>query len=40
MFHKTPSFENRLLGLRKDLGILSEMLYYILLSVTYDLENS
>ena len=40
MFHKTPFFENRLQGLRKDLEILSEMSYYILFSVTYDLENS
>ena len=39
-FHKTPFFKNRLEGLRQDLGILNEMSYHILLSVTYDLKNS
>ena len=40
LFHKTLFFKNVLEGLRQDLGILSEMWYYILLSVTYDLEVS
>ena len=33
-------FENGLEGLRQDLGILSEISHFKLLSVTYDLENS
>ena len=40
LFHKTLFFKNGLEGPRQDLGILSEMLFYKLLSVTYDLENS
>ena len=40
LFHKTPFFKYRLKGLRQDLGILGKKSYYILLSATYDLENS